>query len=1681
MEKGVKITLFAVIAVAVIFLAVAIYFFGGILFGEKAPVKMINEGLKQNNLIVENKSIVMPVTVVKDVQTSPVDTINISKGEVVSIPGFVLSGFPGEPMLPSYKMEFLVPDDINWTSIKLSVDNGVWEDVSGNFDIAPGQPATTVTDDGQIVVSWGDNGNIVDGKDTLVYNQDEYLPLTPFKNLMSSKYREWRIMSFDFYPVKYNAKDKTIKKLKSGTINITYSRDGNDYPLTRSVGGDEFYNQISSSVINPESNELFYPGERGGIGGGIDYVIVTTDYINSTSTKLAEFVAHKEAKGFSVRVITNGSDRDDYHYVSGTRAQTRVKNIRDWLKTYYISLNVSYVLLIGDPNPLIFSVSNSVPMYMCYPDFANHGITVPTDMAYGELSGNWDIDGDGYPCEYKYQEMPPLYLEDFAVGGIDKIQEVLVGRIPFYNSINDLDKILNKTISYEDAGGDLSWRNKVMIPVGIANFAEFNVGADFPNMPKSYGTGWGEKIKNLSINYNYIPFTLYEKQGVYSTGNAYSLIESNASLTKTNVISEWQNHYGFVLWQGHGNFQGVYRHQWLVDSNADGKCQHSETSTTQFFNNEDANVLDDNYPTFVIQVSCDNGHPEDSNNLGYSLLKNGAISTISSSRNSYYQGEAGEIYYENSWPFTVGDDAGYSYFMFNRMVNTSLNKTSGESLSWCRENFGLGWGFESWQNMIGFNIYGDPSLRVESGETHSIPNSPIVSLVSEDGSNSVNAGLNCSAVISDVDSNYLNVSVAWYRNNVLNLSVDYNNSYASGTEFKAVLDKGNLSVGDSWKCGLQLFDGEGYSGWGNSNNLQITDTLAPVIDFVYPTPANMAVISDKSFNINVSISEKALNKINYKWNSIDFPIYDSSLVLMMNFENNSLLGENDSRIADLSKNENNFTVVGAIWNATGKYGGAYEYDGVNDRINLGANLWNSFQSDFTEITISAWVYRKHPTDSGVIFSNFDNSNGRPAALDSFRFTVVNESGTLVAPSFASTKDVWEHRVGVYDGTSAKLYVNGILRANQTITGNLSKYSSAVLHVGYGRDRWNSAIYYNGTIDELMVWNRSLSANEVQELYFSNLQKVNKTQWRLYVNQSKNTTTGLDDATYTYQVFASDNIGNNQSEQRTITISNSGDTTYPVFSNYLDNNATLIGSGVALFSVNVSNTNGTVWLIINNTNYPARNLTTNNYNVSINLIYNKTYTYYWNAYGNGTNRNYNFSGIRYYTVNNLPIFSDTTPPYFTLIPAPTSIVYMQEVGVKFTGADETEFGTYKVNDTTNFNINSSGWLKNITSLAVGTYNINVSINDSSGNINSTIYQVSVYSSCIDADGDGFNITTECGVIDCNDANPNIYPNATEIPYNHIDENCDGWDLADVDSDGYCKSGYVPDNKTAQCSIQPYASIGVDCNDTNANFYLGAPEFCNGIDSNCDGFTDRVWLITSGFNFTIPTLGSSNPVMCNSNITNLSLENDFGKISFLENITINRSMNLGNIVNFSSYILSIDTNIYFEFIKRANITFFNVAFREPKLFRNGVECGAYCYGVSYIGGNYSFEVNNFSTYEVREGYSAPPINPPSGPGSSGGGGGSSGGPSESPNPVIILSGKNLTVNGVVSKNSGDLLCESCSVELTFVGKSVSSLTDSQGKFSATFSYIDFNSGVNDIQIRVVKNGVFDNKYSKEIYIE
>jgi len=95
-----------------------------------------------------------------------------------------------------------------------------------------------------------------------------------------------------------------------------------------------------------------------------------------------------------------------------------------------------------------------------------------------------------------------------------------------------------------------------------------------------------------------------------------------------------------------------------------------------------------------------------------------------------------------------------------------------------------------------------------------------------------------------------------------------------------------------------------------------------------------------------------------------------------------------------------------------------------------------------------------------------------------------------------------------------------------------------------------------------------------------------------------------------------------------------------------------------------------------------------------------------------------------------------------------------------------------------------------------------------------------STLVDADGDGFyHIDNPFSETDCDDTKAAVYPGATEVPYDGIDNDCDALTLDDdLDEDGFIKAN--------------------DCDDADATRNPGATEICgNGIDDNCDGNIDE----------------------------------------------------------------------------------------------------------------------------------------------------------------------------------------------------------------------------------------------------
>lgn len=255
-------------------------------------------------------------------------------------------------------------------------------------------------------------------------------------------------------------------------------------------------------------------------------LILTSDEIYSgLHTDLTNFVAHKEARGFTVYLTTVENAVADvppathmHLYDSPLTTNETADQIRAYLRATYTNLGYRYVLLIGNPDPDDVTVPGDtvgdVPMKMTYAlgTEANASIWyVPTDVFYRNLSSDWDMNDNGLFGEWA--------ADHNVQNGLSlNPSELSVGRIPCYGAQDyaAVASILRKIIIYETAhpADFCTWRYTALQPDPIdwtdAYGAEGNVSPIFiaERLRTNYFLPRG--ITTLTIredDYTYVPWS----------------------------------------------------------------------------------------------------------------------------------------------------------------------------------------------------------------------------------------------------------------------------------------------------------------------------------------------------------------------------------------------------------------------------------------------------------------------------------------------------------------------------------------------------------------------------------------------------------------------------------------------------------------------------------------------------------------------------------------------------------------------------------------------------------------------------------------------------------------------------------------------------------------------------------------------------------------------------------------------------------------------------------------------------------------------------------------------------------------------------------------------------------------------------------------------------------------------
>ncbi|MEI6809785.1 MAG: LamG-like jellyroll fold domain-containing protein [bacterium] len=189
--------------------------------------------------------------------------------------------------------------------------------------------------------------------------------------------------------------------------------------------------------------------------------------------------------------------------------------------------------------------------------------------------------------------------------------------------------------------------------------------------------------------------------------------------------------------------------------------------------------------------------------------------------------------------------------------------------------------------------------------------------------------------------------------------------------------------------------------------------------------------------------------------------------------------DESGRITDMSGNGNNATASGAKWTPNGKLGGAYEFDGVADVIDGAKD--NTLPVGGAPKSMSVWV--KPVAAGGLVLKHGSNAHD---TAQGFSFLTHGDwtiwlagYNTDLSSKRALTPDAWNHVCVTYESSRACIYINGALDA----TGAFSQNVPAGTNLEIGHNTLNGENNrYKGIIDEVRIYNRALTENEVKQIY-----------------------------------------------------------------------------------------------------------------------------------------------------------------------------------------------------------------------------------------------------------------------------------------------------------------------------------------------------------------------------------------------------------------------------------------------------------------------------------------------------------------------------------------------------------------------------------------------------------------------
>ena len=202
----------------------------------------------------------------------------------------------------------------------------------------------------------------------------------------------------------------------------------------------------------------------------------------------------------------------------------------------------------------------------------------------------------------------------------------------------------------------------------------------------------------------------------------------------------------------------------------------------------------------------------------------------------------------------------------------------------------------------------------------------------------------------------------------------------------------------------------------------------------------------------------------------------------------------DGDANDRSGNDNHGIVNGAQLTSDrfGNANSAYSFDGINNFISAGADILPS-----AERTTALWFKANTVSNHPVLFSYGGGSCGSSWFMglnatnynNSYYLSSHCDVNTLTSPYSQDPINAWFHLIVSTDTNGTRMYVNGVQVASNNNYITNTNVAGKDLSIGVATSPSGSVPYtdvnvgyFDGSIDDVRIYNRALSESEIQELY-----------------------------------------------------------------------------------------------------------------------------------------------------------------------------------------------------------------------------------------------------------------------------------------------------------------------------------------------------------------------------------------------------------------------------------------------------------------------------------------------------------------------------------------------------------------------------------------------------------------------